>query len=153
VCRSRSTRLKSSTRWAVSCSLVYHRISETVSYLEEKLDTVFYPPYTVIGIEKQGRIVGGWLFNDYNGYNVDITVALDTSLTPGMLKAVKAYLFEKMRVCRVTGRCRESNAKSALMMRRLGFVWEGRQPFYYGKESSSIYGYTHGQHSQTASGS
>lgn len=125
--------------------IVFNRIQDTVAYLESRLNTVFTPPYTVIGIEKGGKIVGGWLFNDYNGHNVEITVALDAPLLPGMIRAVEHYLFEQMRVTRVTGRCRESNTKSAGMMKRLGFTWEGRLPGYYGTEAAQLFGYTNGK--------
>lgn len=123
-------------------NLSFNRIQDTVCYLENRLNTVFTPPYTVIGVEKDGKIVGGWLFNDFNGHNVEINVALDVPLLPGMVRAVKHYLFEQLRVRRVTGRCRESNKKSAGMMNRLGFTWDGRQPFYYGNEAAVLYGYT-----------
>lgn len=123
-------------------NLCFDRIHDTVAYLERRLDVVFNPPYTVIGIEKNGQIVGGWLFNDYNGHNVEINVALDVPLLPGMIRAVKHYLFNQLRVRRVTGRCRESNVKSARMMSRLGFTWDGRQPFYYGDEAAVLYGCT-----------
>lgn len=109
------------------------------------MDVVFAPPYTVIGIERDGVIRGGWLFNDYNGHNVEITVALDVPLLPGMIRSVKDYLFRQMRVRRVTGRCRESNTASANMMRRLKFHNEGRLPFYYGDEAAMIFGYTNGK--------
>lgn len=123
-------------------NLCFNRIHDTVAYLECRLNTVFNPPYSVIGIEKNGKIVGGCLFNDYNGHNVEITVALDVPLLPGIVRAARHYLFEQMRVKRVTGRCRESNVKSAKIMSRMGFLLEGRQPFYYGDEAAILYGYT-----------
>lgn len=123
-------------------SLVFGRDEEIAAYLEGKLSTRLTPPYTTIGIEADGRIVGGWLFNDYNGHNVEISVALDRPLTRGMIKAVSHYCFSQMKVRRVTARCRESNTKSAALIRRLGFRHEGRLPFYYGDEAALIFGKT-----------
>ena len=125
-----------------SFSLVFGRDADVVPYLEDRLNVKLTPPYTTIGIEQDGRIVGGWLFNDYNGHNVEISVALDRPLTRGMIRAVSDYVFRQMKVRRVTARCRESNQKSAALIRRLGFRWEGRLPFYYGDEAAMIFGKT-----------
>lgn len=123
---------------------MFNRISDTVAYLENRLNTVINQPYSVIGIEKNGQIVGGWLFNDYNGHNVEISVALDTPLLPGMIRAVKHYLFKQMRVRVVTARCRDSNLKSDQMMKRLGFHYLDRIPYYFGDEGARLYTYTKG---------
>lgn len=124
----------------MSCSLVFGEDTRVLAYLEARLDTKLSPPFTTIGIERDGEIVGGWLFNDYNASNIEISVALDCAVSLSMIKSVKAYL-HKAGVKRVTGRCRESNHKSHLMLKRLGFVWEGRSPLYYGNEACIIYGY------------
>ena len=131
--------------------LVFDRQSEVAAYMESRLATVLHPPFTTIGIEQDGRIVGGWLFNDYNGSNVEISVALDRPLTRGMIRAVSHYCFSQMKVRRVTARCRESNTKSAALIRRLGFRHEGRQPFYYGDEAAIIFGKTDSESILTAS--
>lgn len=123
-------------------NLVYDRKEEIADYLEKKLETVLTPPFLTIGIEENGRIVGGWLFNDYNGSNIEISVALDRPLTKGMIKSIRNYVFEQLKCRRVTARCRESNVKSATLIRRLGFRHEGRQPFYYGDDAALIFGKT-----------
>jgi RimJ/RimL family protein N-acetyltransferase len=123
-------------------NLVFDRQYEIVAYLQERLETVLHPPFTTIGIDEGGRIVGGWLFNDYNGHNVEISVALDRPLTRGMIRAVQNYVFEQLKCRRVTARCREKNEKSAKLIRRLGFHHEGRQPFYYGDDAAVIFGLT-----------
>lgn len=123
-------------------NLVFDRIGETAEFVQSRLGTVLCPPYTTLGLEKNGRLVGGWMFHHYNGYDVEISVALDAPLLPGTIRAVKHYLFKQLRVRRVTGKCRETNTKSAQMMRRLGFHYEGRSPFYFGEDAAMIFGYT-----------
>lgn len=122
--------------------LVFDRQSDVVAYLQDRLKTTLTPPFTTIGIEQDGNIVGGWLFNDYNGANVEISVALDRPLTLGMIRSIHNYVFKQMKCRRVTARCRESNEKSATLIRRLGFRNEGRQPFYYGDDAALIFGKT-----------
>lgn len=128
----------------MSSSLVFGQDEKVLSYLESRLDTKLNPPFTTIGIEKRGEIVGGWLFNDYNGHNVEISVALDTQLTRGMIRAVKDYLFNQMKVRVVTGRCRDGNLSSRELMTRLGFIYRGHIPFYFGTEGARLYTYTKG---------
>ncbi len=127
-----------------SFNLAFNQDFRVLEYLESRLATKLNPPFTTIGIEKNSQIVGGWLFNDYNGHNVEISVALDTHLTPGMIRAVKHYLFRQLKVRVVTGRCRDSNLKSQNMMTRLGFHFEGRIPYYFGDEGARLYTYTKG---------
>lgn len=122
--------------------LVFDRKEEIAAYLERRLNTTLTPPFLTIGIEENGEIVGGWLFNDYNGSNIEISVALDRPLTRGMIRAVHHYVFQQLKCRRVTARCRESNEKSATLIRRLGFRNEGRQPFYYGDDAALIFGKT-----------
>jgi RimJ/RimL family protein N-acetyltransferase len=126
----------------VPYSLVYDRKEEVAAYLESKLETTLTPPFLTIGIEEDGKIVGGWLFNEYNGWNIEISVALSRPLTRGMIRAVNHYVFQQLKCRRVTARCRESNEKSATLIRRLGFRHEGRQPFYYGDDAALIFGKT-----------
>lgn len=128
----------------MSSKLVFGQDYKVLAYLESRLETKLHPPFTTIGIEKDGEIVGGWLFNDYNGHNVEISVALDTQLTRGMILAIKDYLFNQMKVRVVTGRCRDSNLASHQLMTRLGFHFEGRIPFYFGTEGARLYTYTKG---------
>jgi len=127
-----------------SSSLVFGQDYRVLEYLQSRLDTKFNPPFTTIGIEKNGEIVGGWLFNDYNGYNVEISVALDTPLTRGYIRAIKHYLFNQMKVRVVTARCRDGNLKSRNLIKRLGFHFEGRIPWYFGNEGARLYTYTKG---------
>lgn len=116
---------------AAPCKLVFDRSEEVAAYLERRLNTVLHAPYTTIGLEQAGRIVGGWLFNDYNGSNIEISAALDRPLTRGVIRAVAKYVFGQLRVRRVTARCRADNEKSAALIRRLGFAPVLYDPKYY----------------------
>lgn len=128
----------------MSFNLVFGQDDRIIAYLESRLDTKLTPPFTTVGIEKDGEITGGWLFNDYNGHNIEISVALDTQLTRGMIRAIKDYLFNQMKVRVVSARCRDSNLVSQNLMARLGFVYRGHIPFYFGTEGAKLYTYTKG---------
>lgn len=82
-----------------------------------------------IGVERDGRIVGGAVFNDYTGANINIHFASDgkkTWVTREFLWFVFYYAFEQARVKRVSGFIWESNTASVEFARRIGGEIEAR---------------------------
>lgn len=64
----------------------------------------FYPPFTCMGIERDGRIVAGVVFNCYQfGRDIAVTVAGDPgAFTPGFVRDVGAYVFGKLGCSRIS---------------------------------------------------
>lgn len=61
----------------------------------------FVPPYTCMGIERQGRIVGGVVFNHFEGADIHVTIA-GHGWTRGFLADVGQYVFEQLKCERMT---------------------------------------------------
>lgn len=101
-----------------------------VRFLNEKLNRPLYPPFTVMGIERDGDVVAGVLFNGFNRANIDLSAA-GTGWTPGFMRALGRYVFTQMRCTRMTLRTEhEQVVKFAL---RLGGKIEGVMRDYYGE--------------------
>lgn len=80
-----------------------------------------------IGWEKDGRLVAGVAYANWNGVNVECHIASDRSkrwLTREFLHAIFWYPFEQLKVNRITVCVGEGNADSNRFVKHLGFVLE-----------------------------
>lgn len=107
----------------------------------DKIGRKAVPPYRTIAAIEDERIVGGVVFNGYNGANVDITIYAPGGLTRRALRDVFSFAFHDLKCTRVTARTRP-NQKSLVagapltgpngLFERLGFVREAVAARYYG---------------------
>lgn len=79
-----------------------------------------------IGWERNGRLVAGVVYADYNGPNVWCHIASEGShwLTRRYLWAIFDYPFNQMNVKRITCPVGEGNSKSRRFVEKLGFKAE-----------------------------
>jgi RimJ/RimL family protein N-acetyltransferase len=82
---------------------------------------------TGIGIEKDGVLVAGVAYNEYNGRNVNTHIAIsDGRMTRQFLWTIFDYPFVQLNVGRITALIGEGNMKSRNLCERLGFKEEAR---------------------------
>ena len=93
-----------------------------VEFVSEQLSTSFIPPFTTIGLEKDGAIIAGVIFHCFEGPNVHLTIA-GSGWTRGLLKAVGSYVFETLGCERFT--LTTEKPEVAKLGERLGGVTEG----------------------------
>lgn len=98
-------------------------------FVSERLSMGLCPPYTTMGIERDGEIAGGVIFNCFEGANVHITVA-GVGWTRGFLQAVGGYVFGQLGCERMTATT-EQPAVVALAC-RLGGKVEGVMRNHFG---------------------
>lgn len=82
---------------------------------------------TAIGLQRDGELVAGVLYEDFNGANVIMHVASDGTgawLTKDYLRTCFAYPFEQLGCKRVTGIVPSSNEKALAFDTHLGFEVE-----------------------------
>lgn len=80
-----------------------------------------------IGIVRDGEVVGGVLYDDYNEQNIWMHVAGTDGIqwaTKTFLKEVFAYPFKQLGVKRITGWVEASNEKARRLDEHLGFKHE-----------------------------
>ena len=80
-----------------------------------------------IGLEIDGEVVAGVIYESYNGHNVWMHVAVTdggVSLTRGVLRTIFDYPFNQMRVARVSGYVEASNEASRKFCEQLGYRQE-----------------------------
>lgn len=68
------------------------RDASVAEFVGGVIGVVFNPPLTCIGIEKNGEIIGGVVFNCYEGKDIHISVA-GKGATKGFLAEVGHYVY------------------------------------------------------------
>lgn len=106
-----------------------------VKWVMGKLQAPAVKPYRGLGLaDDRGSLVAGVVFNGYNGANVDITVYGPGHIGRRELRAVFGYAFGALQATRITARTRRKNSlHSKDILKRLGFIYEGKAVAYYGE--------------------
>lgn len=82
-----------------------------------------------IGVERDGKIIGGVALHDFNGTNIFIHVASDCPnrwLNREFLHCVFSYAFDVAKVTRITGIVAQGNIKAYEFDTSVGFIEETR---------------------------
>lgn len=74
------------------------RVARFVEYV---IGQSIAPPYTCMGIERDGVITAGVVFNVYEGAAINVTVA-GKGWTRGFIRAVGGYVFGRLGCSRIT---------------------------------------------------
>ena len=61
------------------------------------------PPYTALGLERDGKLVAGCVFNVFTGPDIEVTVAAEPGgITRAFVRACGSYVFTQLGCERVT---------------------------------------------------
>lgn len=107
--------------------IVYDR--RVVEFVEERIGGQVHGPCTAVGMERNGKIVAGAIFERCNGRNVFFHGASDGSrrwATRELLRAVCAHAFHTLGVERMTTVVAASNVRALAFDRKFGFREEAR---------------------------
>lgn len=100
---------------------------EVCRWVADKTDDTYYPNSGVgIGIEKEGRITAGVLFNGYCGQSIQIHVAKepDAYINREWLFVLFDYAFRQLKVNKIIGIVDSTNTVALRFDKHIGFVQE-----------------------------
>ena len=72
-------------------------------FVSAAIGVSFVPPFTCMGIERDGEIVAGAIFNVFEGADVHVSIA-GHGWTRGFCEAVGDYVFDQLRCERMTAK-------------------------------------------------
>lgn len=106
-------------------------------FVSEQLDVALCPPFTAMGIERDGKVVAGVVFNHFEGCDVHVTIA-GSGWTRSFLQAVGAYVFGQLECLRMTAITEQPLVEH--LAHKLGGQTEGllRNHFGYGRDGVLI---------------
>lgn len=99
-------------------------------FVSEKTGVAFVPPYTVMGIERDGEVIAGVLFNIFEGADVHMSVA-GSGWTKGFLAEVGHYAFDILKCERITALTEQPEV--VRLAERLGGQVEGLMRNHFGR--------------------
>ncbi len=105
-----------------------NRVAE---FVFKALDKSFVPPYTVMGIEKDGNIIAGVIFNHYEDTDIHVSV-VGKGWTRGFYADVGDYIFRQLKCERFT--CITEQPEVVRLAERLGGKVEGMLRNHFGKD-------------------
>jgi RimJ/RimL family protein N-acetyltransferase len=108
--------------------ILFDRKDEVMRFVASMTGESQYDGCSTLGLEKDGEIVAGVVYQGHNGPNVLMHFALGGSrhlITPAFVCAAFMYPFVVLRCHRVTGLVRSDNVEARALDEHLGFVREG----------------------------
>jgi RimJ/RimL family protein N-acetyltransferase len=79
-----------------------------------------------IGLERDGQIIAGVIYENWNQASIVCHIAIEGRMTKGYLKAIFAYPFEFCKVKKIIVPVVSNHAKSLKLVTKMGFVEEAR---------------------------
>lgn len=106
-------------------------------YVGERCETIIYPPFTCMGIDRDGEIVAGVVFNCFTGHDVAVTVAGDRgAFSRSFIRAVGDYVFNQLDCLRMS--ITTGQTKIVEIATRLGAQVEGVKRNHFGRDRHGI---------------
>jgi hypothetical protein len=101
-------------------------------FVGERCATIIYPPFTAMGLERDGLIVAGCVFNCFTGCDVAVTIAGDRgAFTRQFIRAVGQYVFGKLGCQRISITTEQLHVIQ--IAHRLAAQTEGTKRNHFGK--------------------
>jgi RimJ/RimL family protein N-acetyltransferase len=115
--------------------LVYGQDARVAEWVGKQLmkDAEAFKPCVAVGIERNGELIAGVVYNNYVGHLIEMTIAsLDKRwCSRHNLKALFAYPFTQLGLRRVQALCSDKDEGVQMFLKRLGFTHEGTHPCGY----------------------
>ncbi|MFT8541429.1 GNAT family N-acetyltransferase [Acetobacter sp.] len=105
------------------------------AFLKDRLGVTFFPPFTVMGLEKDGQIIAAMLFNVYTGPDIHVTIA-GSGWTRRLLREMGQYLFDILQVERFTAVTEKQNVID--FVERVGGKREGVLRNHFGRDRDGV---------------
>ncbi len=83
-------------------------------------------------VDKHGMVVGGILFQGWNGPNVEMSYYGEQTLTPGVVRSIANFVIATFNPSRGTVNTRKRNKRLIRALLKMGFKLEGVSRRYYG---------------------
>jgi RimJ/RimL family protein N-acetyltransferase len=101
-----------------------------------------FEKYVAIGIESEGDLIAGCVYNDFRGHAMHVSIASSSPrwATKRTLQALFDYPFRQLHVERLTAYTGKSMASVRTFLVRLGFVEEGVIRKGFADDDAVIYG-------------
>lgn len=113
--------------------------SRVALYVGQRNEQRIEPPFTAMGVDRNGAIVAGAIFRNFNGPDCDVMVVGDVdAFSPLFVRSIGRYVFEQLGCCRLSMTTDQPRVVELAL--RLGAKVEGlkRDGFGPGKDATLL---------------
>ena len=104
-------------------------------FVGSRVGVTIFPPWTAMGIERDGEVIAGVVFNCFTGHDIHATVA-GYGWTRGFLADVGNYVFDQIKCARITAITEQPQVENLAV--QLGGRREGVLRDYFGPDRDAI---------------
>lgn len=104
-------------------------------FVSQRIGIALCPPYTTMGLMRDGLLLGGAVFNQFEGHDVHVTLA-GSGWTRGFIRSVGEYVFGQLGCLRMTATTEQHEVVDYAL--RLGGKVEGRLRDHFGEGRDGI---------------
>jgi RimJ/RimL family protein N-acetyltransferase len=121
--------------------IVLDRRKEVAAFVGAALDCgQFIEPYQSIGFARDGRLIGGQVYEGMTAANIHVHIAGHASLLRGSLRVLWNYVFQQLGCLRLTAIVRADHPRMPRILPRLGFRREGVLRRYFTECDALVFG-------------
>lgn len=117
---------------AILDGVLYGADDEVAAFVAARLPRrpIFAVGTPALGVIRHGALVGGAVFHDWQGHDIQVSCAVDNPrwAKPQVLRRLFWYPFRELGCVRMTALTAASNVKTQRFLRNLGFKPEGVHP-------------------------
>jgi len=107
-------------------AILIHNDAAVAEWVKERIPYIqSFENSVAFGVLENDRLVGGIVFNNYRGFDIHMSAAMDCALTRQSLRTLCEYVFWQLNVRRVTAITGKKNRKARKALRIIGFIEEG----------------------------
>jgi hypothetical protein len=106
-------------------------------YVGQRNGRVIIPPFTAMGVERNGEIVAGAIFRNFNGSDIDVLVVGEVAaFTPLFVRSIGRYVFDQLGCCRLS--MTTNQIRVVELAQRLGAKVEGLKRDGFGPGNDAV---------------
>lgn len=107
------------------------------SWTQQKFNVYPLPFNKALGlVDEKGKLVGGILFQNFNGANIELSYYGPRTLSAGICRIIARIALSEFKVARLTVITSRRNKRLIRGLIKLGFRLEGMQRCFYGHEDT-----------------
>lgn len=107
------------------------------SWTCDKFNVFPMPVNKAVGVvDKNGKLIGGILFQNFNGVNVELSYYGERTLSPGICRVIARTALNHFNCGRLTAITSQRNKRLIRSLLKIGFRLEGIQRCFYGHEDN-----------------
>jgi hypothetical protein len=115
--------------------MLFGQDEAVAEYVGRMLGMVIHPPFTAIGFLRDGDLVGGAVFNGYNGANIELTLYCP-NVSRGTIRGMVHYAFVQLGCIRVTAKTKRANKRACRNLNKAGFQFEAILRRFFGPQTA-----------------